>query len=106
MTQNKMYDIVLEMSETETVKAILTFLKICGIVAWRQNTGGRGRFRWGFPGCGDITGIMPDGRRLEIEVKTGEGKQSDEQLRFQNVIEKNNGVYILARSVADVARVI
>lgn len=73
---------------------------------WRQNTGGavlNGRFvRFGLPGQADITGILPGGRRLEIECKTRRGRQSKNQKNFQRMIEKFGGIYILARSAAEV----
>jgi hypothetical protein len=72
-------------------------------------------------GQGDIGGIMrvsqlvdPDGGlyqtrntygvRLEIEVKTGSGRPSKEQIVYQKMIEKFGGIYILARSVDDALR--
>ena len=78
---------------------------------WRQNTGvakyrGRdGQTRtvvFGVPGQADITGILPDGRRLEIEVKSSTGQQTQEQRNYQAIIERFGGVYVLARSVQDV----
>jgi hypothetical protein len=51
-----------------------------------------------------LSGILDDGRRIEIEVKTQSGRQSEQQKRFQEMIEKFNGVYILARSVEDAER--
>jgi len=58
--------------------------------------------RFGVPGQADLTGILPDGRRLEIEVKSPTGRQTAEQRSFQQMIERFNGVYILARSIHDV----
>ena len=77
---------------------------------WRQNTGvarmgvGRGAriVRFGVPGQADLTGILPDGRRLEIEVKSQNGRQSRDQVNYQMLIERFGGVYVLARSVQDV----
>lgn len=73
---------------------------------WRQNTGAatfRGqRVSFGVPGAADITGILPDGRRIEIEVKSAVGRQSAAQKSYQAMIERFGGVYILARSVDDV----
>lgn len=45
---------------------------------WRMNTG-KARFngqvvQFGVPGQADLTGILPDGRRLEIEVKSPTGR--------------------------------
>lgn len=42
-----------------------------------------------------------DGRRLEVEVKTGKAVQQDNQKNFQSMITKMNGVYFVARSVED-----
>lgn len=73
---------------------------------WRANVGaaliGRRIVRFGLPGQADLTGILPDGRRLEIEVKAPGGSQTPRQVAFQSMIEKFHGVYILARSTHDV----
>ena len=59
--------------------------------------------RAGVAGQADLTGILPDGRRLEIEVKSDRGRQTEDQRNFQRMIERFGGVYVLARSVEDVA---
>ena len=85
---------------------------------WRVNTGvgwfangaparkadpGAYCVRFGVPGQADVSGlILPDGQRLEIETKARNGRQSDEQKRWQRIIESFGGIYVLARSVADV----
>ena len=73
---------------------------------WRQNTGvarmGKRVVRFGIPGQADLTGIAADGRRLEIEIKSDIGVQSNDQCNFQAMIVRFGGIYILARSVADV----
>jgi hypothetical protein len=75
---------------------------------WRANTGvariGNRVVRFGVPGQADLTGILPDGRRLEIEVKSPAGTQTEDQHNFQRMIERFGGVYVLARSVEDVRR--
>ena len=73
---------------------------------WRANVGAA-RFggqvvRFGVPGQADLTGILPNGLRLEIEVKSASGRQSTDQRHYQAMIERFGGVYVLARSVADV----
>ena len=60
--------------------------------------------RAGVPGQADLTGILPDGRRLEIEAKSDRGRQTEDQRNFQRMIERFGGVYVLARSVEDVER--
>lgn len=50
----------------------------------------------------DIIGVLPDGRHLEVEVKTAKGKQSPEQAIHAKRVTALGGVYILARDVPDV----
>ena len=74
---------------------------------WRQNTGAivieNRMVKFGVPGQADITGLLiPSGRRIEIEVKDAKGRQRESQKKFQAMIEKAGGIYILARSVDDV----
>lgn len=57
--------------------------------------------KFGVVGAADLSGIVA-GRRLEIEVKGPDGKQSKEQANYQAMIERFGGVYVLARSVEDV----
>lgn len=79
---------------------------------WRQNTGAArtstgALVRFGVPGQADISGILaPSGRRIEIETKTARGRQSQAQKKWQAMIEKFGGVYVVARSVEDVRRVL
>ena len=58
--------------------------------------------RAGVPGQADLSGILADGRRLEIEVKSETGRLSEDQKRFGEMITRFGGVYIVARSVKDV----
>ncbi|MBP9032293.1 MAG: hypothetical protein KBG29_00270 [Pseudomonadales bacterium] len=79
---------------------------------WRANVGvarigdsrrAGGRIvRFGLPGQADLTGILPNGVRLEIEVKGPDGQQTEEQRAYQRMVERFGGVYVLARSVQDV----
>lgn len=77
---------------------------------WRQNAGmarsmeSNNVIRMGVAGCADLTGIVTIsgiGIRLEIEVKTQKGRQSDQQIRFEKMVQDRGGIYILARSVDD-----
>ena len=91
--------------EAPVLHACLAWLHRQGVFAWRQNTGtawlGNQPVSFGYPGSGDITGILPDGRRLEIECKSPTGKQSEKQIKFQTKIEQNKGVYLLVRNVEE-----
>lgn len=74
---------------------------------WRANCGAAetatGRIiKFGIKGQADLSGILPGGIRLEIEVKTATGRQSADQRAFGEMIKRWGGVYVLARSVADV----
>lgn len=96
-------------SETPICTAILDALLKLGFKVWRQNNHAvpiitPDGVRWKkdiyhLKGKGDISGILKDGKRLEIEVKTETGKPSPFQKEFKKMIEENNGIYILARSV-------
>lgn len=75
-----------------------------GVKAWRQNTGvyrsldGKRVVRVSVKGAADLTGILPDGRRLEVEVKVPEGELRPEQVEFGKMIADSGGVYIIARA--------
>ena len=95
------------MTEKEIQNAILTkFATRTDMRLWRMNTGAikvNDRFvKFGIKGQADLSGILPDGVRLEIEVKAEGKKQSKEQKIYQRVIERFGGVYILAYSVEEV----
>lgn len=55
--------------------------------------------RFGFPGSPDILGILPDGRYLGIEIKTGNAVQNKNQKKFERKIKDNNGIYLVIRSL-------
>ncbi len=99
------------MKESQIQRAILwEFGERLGFWIWRQNTGaakrGRQVIHYGLPGQADISGTLPGGRRLEIEVKSATGRQSADQKNFQRKCDKVGALYILARSVEDVRRVL
>ena len=57
---------------------------------------------FGVDGQGDYSGLLDDGRRLEIETKRPKGgRQSDAQKRFQAMIERMGGVYVLAPTLQE-----
>lgn len=109
------------MTEQQIQAAILATLGARPDVRlWRQNAGmavpleelkraqRNGRkpvpVRYGVNGCGDLSGVLMVsglGIRLEVEVKAANGRQSDDQKRFQAMIERFGGIYILARSVEE-----
>lgn len=98
------------MSERDTQKAILQFLALKRVLAYRMNTGaavyktaGKRRFvRYGTPGMADVVAFTPQSV-IWIEVKGPKGRQSPEQREFQKVHEKLGHIYVLARSLSDVS---
>lgn len=94
-----------EKREAQVLHSALRLLHKRGIFAHRENTGTawiNGQpVSFGYPGAADITGILPDGRRLEIETKSVTGKQSEKQKAYQVKIEANHGVYWLIRSAEE-----
>lgn len=74
---------------------------------WRQNIGAatfNGRLvRFGTPGAADIQGILrPAGRFIAIECKSATGAARENQEKWRAMVESHGGLYILARSLADV----
>lgn len=58
--------------------------------------------RVGVKGRPDIECVVgPYGRFLGIEVKTGTGRQSEEQGNFQKALEARGAFYVIVRSVND-----
>ena len=104
--------------ESDIQRAILDYLKVRGIMAWRQKSEGtwdaaRGIYRrgTGTPGLPDIGGILPGtsgydfndmGRALQIEVKAGRNKPSLEQINFLAAAQEAGAVAFVAYSVEDV----
>lgn len=97
------------MTESNLVAEILLrFGAHPNVRIWRANVlvakDARGRVvRAGITGQADISGLLgPTGRRIEIECKSATGRQSEEQRRWQVMIESLGGLYVLARSTDDV----
>lgn len=121
------------MSETGIVKETLLRLSRLPMRVWRNNTGqawmgravtlspgqritaqagdvlirGARPVRFGLPGSGDILGLAaPDGRFLSIECKTLTGDQAEQQGRFQAMVERHGGIYVLVRDPSEAAELV
>ncbi len=98
-------------SEHDELKAdvLVALSSIEGVMVWNHPTGmgqlykTERHVRFGLIGSGDIIGAA-FGRPLSCEVKTGRGRQGEQQKRFQKAWEKAGGIYIVVRSVEDVIR--
>lgn len=86
-------------------KVILSMSESGLCKCWSQPTGAAYRdgelIHYGIKGSADISGILTDGRRLEVEIKTGRAVQQKNQETFERMILKMGGVYFVARSVED-----
>ena len=90
-------------TEAEIKREVKLKAQILGIKLWNQQAGKV----WAGPhpvhlapqGAADLTGILPDGRRLEVECKRRHGGiQSDKQKEWEQFIKENRGIYLLVHS--------
>lgn len=96
--------------ESAVLSACLDLLKLRGVLAWRNATGGilrtskDGRqFRafYGLRGSADILGCLPGGRLLAVECKSAKGRLTVEQSHFLEQVELLGGLAVVARDVGD-----
>lgn len=103
--------------EQDIQRAILEWLELQGIMAWRQNSGaavarnadGSKRFiRFcSQAGISDIVGILPhSGRIIALEVKRPGGRVTPEQRRFLEQVGEMGGLAGVVRSVEDADRLL
>lgn len=99
-----------KVKETQIVRDCLTYLKLKGVLAFRNNSGqiflNQGDkvrvVRMGLKGSPDIIGVMPpDGKFLAIECKTEKGKLTEHQKLFGEEVVKKGGIYLVVRSIDD-----
>lgn len=93
------------MTEAEIQAGVLQGLAARKLFCWRANTGkamlGERMVSFGLKGQGDVLGMFPWGQFLAIECKSDTGRQSNDQIRFMLAVQRNRGVYILARDVTE-----
>ena len=96
----------MEKEETKIQNAIRAELSRAGIV--RRNNVGTFLTMYGtpisigLPGEPDLTLFCRGGKTYFIEIKTPTGKQSKQQKRFQQAVERLGFEYIIMRSLDDV----
>jgi hypothetical protein len=93
--------------ESAIVRAILDYLRLAGVFAWRVNVGAlRDRTNrpvfFGTVGCPDIIGVLPDGVFLGLECKTPAGRLRQTQAAFLARLHRNRAAVAVVRSVDDV----
>lgn len=83
--------------ETDLMKAMLDLLHVRGCQARRRNVAGKrpfvgtnGKTYWvqcGTSGEADLSGTLPDGRRIEVEVKVPGNRPTPEQFAYLREVE-------------------
>lgn len=97
--------------EKDIQKQILQYLALTKILIWRTNSGGARlpagggktqyvRFNTA-EGCSDLTGILPDGRFLAIEVKRPGEKPTELQQGFLDKVTTQGGLALVVSSVEE-----
>lgn len=72
--------------ETPLYKQAIEWFTAAGYKAWRENSGRRGRVRFGFPGKPDVGGYNKrNGRALFVECKLESEKLTDDQWKFCSI---------------------
>ena len=100
MTESQIQTAVrLELGNVTRYPEIVLWPNVCGVFL-DEHSGTKRRVGVGNPGGADLIGMW-NGRFLGVEIKTPIGRQSPEQKRFQTLVEKRGGVYIVLRSVED-----
>jgi hypothetical protein len=96
-----------DLPEAIVLEQCLNWLKRHKIWARRMNVGkgsigNSGFHTYGIIGSADITGLLPDGRRLEIECKAGRGgRLSVDQQKFGQDIRDNNGFCFVVHGIPE-----
>lgn len=93
--------------ERDIQRAIIDYLELKKILFIRNNSGAFktdwGFYKFGKKGSPDIVAVQKGtGRFIGIECKAKGKYQTKEQKEFQRLLEKDGGLYILARSLDDV----
>lgn len=100
-----------DQSEHQVLAECMSWLRRRNIIADRNNVGmfetGSGPRRFGIKDAGDIIGLLPSGKHLEIECKRGSGgRLSVEQQKRQQRIIESRGIYLVIHSVAELESMI
>lgn len=90
--------------ERELQTAILRVLQLHRVLAWgvqRERAGRARASHIGFTGLPDITGVLPGGRALFLEVKRPNNKATPQQERAMYLLHCQGAVVSIVRSVED-----
>ena len=80
---------------------IKSYLEFKGFFVWKNNQFNKRGYRIK-SGVSDLTAVG-HGHTIFVECKTGNDKQSEKQIEFENEIKKHGGHYFVAYSWQDVS---
>jgi hypothetical protein len=98
--------------ESDLVRCCLQYLRLRGVLCWRQNSGavagehkGKRRFvRFHTArGCSDIVGILPGGKFLAVEAKLPGRQPTPDQRAFLAAVESQGGLALVVHDLAELA---
>jgi len=92
----------MSLTHNNAVRRAIFAVQRAGGRAWRRDVGlfydQRGTLRRiGTKGEADVQGILPGGRAIAIEVKTGNGRRTVQQRAWAAAWERLGGLYVVAR---------
>ena len=90
------------MNHSDACNTVIFEIQAHGGRAWRREVGlfydERGGARTiGVKGQADVYGIMPGGRHIEVEVKTGNATRHEKQRAWAHFVKEMGALYHLAR---------
>lgn len=92
--------------EAKVKAEVERYLAKIGALSLRTGAGlmvvGDRKFSMGRSGCSDLTVLLPGGLWMSIETKSASGTPSDLQRRYGEKVAALGGVFVVARSPADV----
>jgi len=91
-------------------KDTLVRLSENGVFAWNNACGraiplrSKRVVQFGVPGMPDIAGVMPGGRFIGVEIKTGKSRLSKQQRAWKKRCIEVGGLYLTIRSIEQLDR--
>jgi Holliday junction resolvase len=95
------------MTANKLTKQIIEYLTLQGHYVFRQNNiPTKRRSNTTHKGVADIMGCTKKGIALAVEVKIDKDKQSSYQIEFEKQYKKRGGIYIIAKTLEDVTKIL
>lgn len=106
--------VVTKISEKDIQTAVCDYLQLKGLFFWRQNVipvfnKKKEAFmrmpKYSKNGVPDII-LVKQGKFIGLEIKLPKGKQSENQIKFQNELQQAGGEYYLITSIDDLIKIL